>query len=307
VTFSSRLRRTALAVPATNARALAKARMLGADEVVIDLEDAVPADAKGDEVRGAAARGLAEGDWQAPTVSLRINAVSTTWWRQDLEHVVRGAADHLDSVVLPKVESAEDVETVAGALAELESELGLERQIALQAQIESPRGLVEVERIAGSSPRLETLVFGPGDYAASLGIGQRFIGEIASGYPGDQWHYARSRIAAAAHAFALQPIDGPYAALADEEGLRESARRARLLGFHGKWVIHPDQIEIVNTVFSPTDEELAHAVRVLDTLAAADDSGQGVGVVDGAMVDEASRKLAEGVVRRAQAARKDVT
>jgi citrate lyase subunit beta/citryl-CoA lyase len=281
--------------------------MLGADEVFVDLEDAVPADAKGEEVRACAARALAEGDWRARTLSVRVNAVSTTWWRDDLEHVVRGAPDRLDSVVLPKVESAEDVETVAGALAELESELGLERQIALQAQIESAKGLIEVERIAGSSPRLETLVFGPGDYAVSLGIGQRFIGEIASGYPGDQWHYARSRIAAAAHAFGLQPIDGPYAALANQEGLRESAWHARLVGFHGKWVIHPDQIEMVNTVFSPTDEELAHALRVLDTLASADDRGQGVGVVDGAMVDEASRKLAEGVVQRAQAAGKDVT
>jgi len=305
MSFSSRLRRTSLAVPATNERALAKARTLDADEVFVDLEDAVSADAKS-EVREGAARALAEGDWRAQTLSLRINGVATTWWRDDLEVVVRGAAGRLDSVVLPKVESGGDVETVAGVLAELEAELGLKRPIALQAQIESPKGLIEVERIAGSSTRLETLVFGPGDYAASLGIGQRFIGEIASGYPGDQWHYARSRIAAAAHAFGLQPIDGPYAALADEEGLRESARRARMLGFQGKWVIHPDQIEIVNEVFSPTEEELAHAVRVLDALATADDGGQGVGVVGGAMVDEASRKLAEGIVRRAEAAGKDM-
>jgi citrate lyase subunit beta / citryl-CoA lyase len=305
MSFSSRLRRTSLAVPATNERALAKARTLDADEVFVDLEDAVSADAKS-EVREGAARALAGGDWRAQTLSLRINGVATTWWRDDLEVVVRGAAGRLDSVVLPKVESGGDVETVAGVLAELEAELGLKRPIALQAQIESPKGLIEVERIAGSSTRLETLVFGPGDYAASLGIGQRFIGEIASGYPGDQWHYARSRIAAAAHAFGLQPIDGPYAALADEEGLRESARRARMLGFQGKWVIHPDQIEIVNEVFSPTEEELAHAVRVLDALATADDGGQGVGVVGGAMVDEASRKLAEGIVRRAQAAGKDM-
>ena len=305
MSFSSRLRRTSLAVPATNERALAKAQALDADEVFVDLEDAVSTDAKS-EVREGAARTLAGGDWRAQTLSLRINGIATTWWRDDLEVVVRGAASRLDSVVLPKVESGGEVETVAGVLAKLEAELGLKRAIALQAQIESPKGLIEVERIAGSSTRLETLVFGPGDYAASLGIGQRFIGEIASGYPGDQWHYARSRIAAAAHAFGLQPMDGPYAALADEEGLRESARRARMLGFQGKWVIHPDQIEIVNEVFSPTEEELAHAVRVLDALATADDRGQGVGVVGGAMVDEASRKLAEGVVRRAQAARKDV-
>ncbi|HEY7004686.1 MAG TPA: CoA ester lyase [Gaiellaceae bacterium] len=304
--FSNRLRRTCLAVPATNERALAKAPTLSADEVFVDLEDAVAADAKGDEPAQRAARALSEGDWRARTVSVRINGLTTDWWRRDLELVVSGAPARLDSVVLPKVESAADVETAAGALAELEAQLGLQRPIALQAQIESARGLVEVERIAGSSPRLESLVFGPGDYAASLGVAQRFIGELDPGYPGDQWHYARSRIAAAAHAFGLQPIDGPYAAFADEEGLRESARRARLLGFEGKWVVHPDQIEIVNAEFSPTEEELAHALRVLDTLAAADDSGRGVAVAGGAMVDEASRKLAEGVVRRAQAAGRDV-
>ena len=306
MTFASRLRRTTLAVPATNERALAKARTLHADEVLVDLEDSVAADAKGVEAREGAARALAAGDWRAEAVSLRINGVTTTWWRHDLELVVRRAAGRLDSVVLPKVESAGDVEMVASVLAGLEAELGLERPIALQAQIESPRGLIEVERIAASSARLEALVFGPGDYAASLGVGQGFIGEIDPGYPGDQWHYARSRIAAAAHAYGLQPIDGPYAALADEEGLRESAGRARLLGFQGKWVIHPDQIEIVNEVFSPSEDELAHALQVLDAVAAVDERRQGAGVVGGAMIDEASRKLAEGVVQRARAAGRDV-
>jgi citrate lyase subunit beta/citryl-CoA lyase len=251
-------------------------------------------------------RALTEGDWRAQTVSVRVNGLTTDWWRRDVEFVVRGAADRLDSIVLPKVESAGDVETAAGALAGLEGELGLEHPVALQAQIESARGLIEVEAIAGSSARLETLIFGPGDYAATLGVSQHFIGELDPSYPGDQWHYARSRIAAAAHAFGLQPIDGPYAALADEEGLRESARRARMLGFQGKWVIHPDQIEIVNAEFSPTEEELAHALSVLDALAAADDGGRGAAVAGGAMVDEASRKLAEGVVRRAQAAGRNI-
>ena len=305
MTFSNRLRRTCLAVPATSERALAKAPTLAADEVFVDLEDAVVADAKGDDARERAARALSESDWRAPTLSVRINGLGTEWWRRDLELVVRGAAARLDSIVLPKVESAADVETVAEVLAGLEAELELERPIALQVQIESARGLVEVEGIARSADRLETLIFGPGDYAASLGVGQRFIGELDPEYPGDQWHYARSRIAAAAHAFGLQPIDGPYAALGDEVGLQQSARRARLLGFQGKWVIHPDQIQTVRDIFSPTEQELAQALRVLDALADADDSGEGVAVVGGAMVDEASRRLAEGVVRRAEAAGKD--
>ena len=304
--FSSRLRRTCLAVPATNERALAKAPSLQADAVFIDLEDAVAAESKGDQARERAAGALVEGGWRGQTLSIRVNGVATEWWQRDVELVVSGAGGVLDSIILPKVESAGDVETADRFLTEVEQKLGLEPRIALEAQIESARGLVEVETIAGSSSRLETLVFGPGDYAASLGVHQRFIGELDPGYPGDQWHYARSRIAAAAHAFGLQPIDGPYAALADEEGLRESARRARMLGFQGKWIVHPDQIEIVNTEFSPTEEELAQALSVLDALAAADDGGHGATVADGAMVDEASRKLAEGVVRRAQAAGKNI-
>ncbi|HEX3256737.1 MAG TPA: CoA ester lyase, partial [Gaiellaceae bacterium] len=305
VSFSNRLRRTVLAVPATNERALAKAPTLPADAVFVDLEDAVATSMKGDQVRARAARALAESEWRAETVSVRINGLDTEWWREDLEVVVRGALARLDSVVLPKVESPAEVDGVDRLLSELEEELGLERPIALEAQIESARGLVEVERIAASSIRLETLIFGPGDYAASLGVVQRFIGELDPDYPGDQWHYARSRIAAAAHAFGLQPIDGPYAALGDEAGLQQSARRGRLLGFQGKWVVHPDQIETVRDIFSPTEEELAHALRVLDALAEADDSGEGVAVVGGAMADEASRRLAEGVVRRAEAAGKD--
>jgi citrate lyase subunit beta/citryl-CoA lyase len=304
VSFSNRLRRTVLAVPATNERALAKAPTLLADAVFVDLEDAVATSVKGDEVRTRAAHALAESDWRVETVSVRINGLDTEWWRDDLEALVRGAPARLDSVVLPKVESPAEVDGVDRLLAELEEELGLERPIALEAQIESARGLVEVERIAASSVRLETLIFGPGDYAASLGVAQRFIGELDPDYPGDQWHYARSRIAAAAHAFGLQPIDGPYAAL-EEVGLQQSARRARLLGFQGKWVIHPDQIQTVRDIFSPSEEELAHALRVLDALAEAADSGDGVAIVGGAMVDEASRRLAEGVVRRAEAAGKD--
>jgi citrate lyase subunit beta / citryl-CoA lyase len=306
VTFSNRLRRTCLAVPATNERAVASAPTIRADQVFVDLEDAVAADAKGDEVRRRACRALTDSDWQAETVSVRVNGVGTEWWRDDVEVVVRGAASRLDCIVLPKVETAGEVETVERLLAELEAELALKRPIALEAQIESARGLVEVERIAASSPRLETLVFGPGDYAASLGVSQRSIGELDPSYPGDQWHYARSRIAVAAHAFGLQPIDGPYAALSDDEGLRESARRARLLGFQGKWVIHPGQIDTVNEIFTPTDEELAHARRILDAFMTADGTPAGVVVVGGAMVDEASRKLAEGVVRRARLAGKDV-
>ena len=270
--------------------------------VIVDLEDAVPPAAKNDETRERAARALTDQGWQANTLAVRVNGVATEWWEADLTVVVELAAARLDCVVVPKVERVADVQLVDEALSSLEATHRLDRQIGLEVQIESARGLVEVERIAGSSERLEALVFGPGDYAASLGVPQPSIGAIDPAYPGDQWHYPRSRIAAAAHAFGLQPIDGPYGEIRDPDGLRDSARRARLLGFMGKWVVHPGQIETCNEIFSPTSRELEHALGVLEALDGAAGSGEGAALHDDAMIDEASRRLAEAVLARARAA-----
>jgi citrate lyase subunit beta/citryl-CoA lyase len=269
---------------------LAKARTLPADEVIIDLEDAIPPVEK-----TATRRRVAEallGEWRAATVAVRVNAVGTPWFADDLDQLVKTAGEAIDCLVLPKVESPGDVEAAADRLDEHGVRIGIE------AQIESAHALVEVERIAPSSPRLEALVFGPGDYAASLGILQLQIGTIDPSYPGDQWHYARSRIAVAAHAFGLAAIDGPYAVLHDEDGLVESARRARLVGFTGKWAIHPEQISPCNDAFAPSAEELEQAERLLDTLRKAEARGEGATTFDGAMIDEASRKLAESVLAR---------
>ncbi|MDQ3858636.1 MAG: CoA ester lyase [Actinomycetota bacterium] len=300
----NRLRRSCLAVPASNERALAKAPTLAVDMILVDLEDSVPAARKNDETRARAAVCLAASGSLTSTLALRVNAVSTGWWADDVRVVLEEAGERLHCIVVPKVEAVEEVRQVDRLLSRLEASLGLATRVGIEAQIESARGLVEIERIAAASDRLETLVFGPGDYAASLGIVQRSIGEFDPAYPGDQWHYARSRIAAVAHAFGLQPIDGPYAAIDDVDGLRESARRARLVGFQGKWAVHPAQIEPLNEVFSPSDEEVEHAVG---TLAALDEASEhGAALVDGAMVDEASRRLAEAVVRRARAVGMDV-
>ena len=171
--------------------------------------------------------------------------------------------------------------------------------MAVEVQIETALGLTRVEEIAAASPRIEALVFGPGDYAASLGVSQAQIGGIDPAYPGDQWHYARSRIAVAAHANGLDPIDGPFAAFRDEAGLVETARRARLLGFTGKWVIHPGQIEACNREFSPSQDEVTAAHRLLAALDKAAREGRGAAELDGAMIDEASRRLAEAVIARA--------
>jgi citrate lyase beta subunit len=243
---------------------LVKAAELPADVVVIDLEDGVAVadkEAARANLAGASARG---------TLAVRINGVRTPWWRDDL-----AAAANAAVIVVPKVESPDEVAAVASLLG---------TGVGLEVQIETARGLVEVERIAAAGAPLEALVFGPGDFAASIGVPVLTIGVGAS-------EYALARIAVAARAFGLQPVDGPYAVLADLEGLEAAARRALALGFDGKWVIHPDQIEPVNAVFTPSAEE---AERARQIVAAAD----GASSVEGEMVDAATKKLAESVLSR---------
>ncbi len=253
---------------------LAKAATLSADEVIVDLEDGVaPAD-RTDATRAQvieAVRGR-----PGRTTAIRVNGLATEWWRDDL----RAAAEaRPDVVVVPKVESPEDVAAVAALLPD---------GVGIEAQIETARGLVEVERIAAAGHGLEALVFGPADFAASVGVPVLTIG--AGG-----WDYALARIAVAARAFGLQAIDGPWAVLEDEEGLLASARRALAHGFDGKWVVHPGQIAAVNAVFTPSAEEVARAERILAAPA-------GALRVDGELVDEASRRLAESLAARAASA-----
>ena len=244
---------------------LAKAAGLPADVVVVDLEDGV-AVADKESARANLASARAQG-----TLAVRINGVHTQWWREDL-----AAAAHADVVVVPKVESPDDV----AAVAEL-----LSAGVGLEVQIETARGLVEVERIAAAGAPLEALVFGPGDFAASIGVPVLTIGSGAS-------EYALARIAVAARAFGLLPVDGPYAVLGDDAGLRAAAEVALALGYDGKWVIHPGQIGPVNAVFTPSEEEVERARRIL---AAAD----GASSVAGEMVDAATKRLADGVLARA--------
>jgi citrate lyase subunit beta / citryl-CoA lyase len=246
---------------------LAKAAELPADEVVVDLEDGVAAADK-ESARAGLAAARARG-----TLAIRINAVGSLWWRDDLA-AVRAAPP--DVVVVPKVESAESV----AAVVEL-----MPRGVGLEVQIETARGLVEVERIAAAGGPLEALVFGPGDFAASIGVPVLTIGAGAS-------EYALARIVVAARAFGLQPVDGPYAVLDDIDGLRAAAKRALEHGCDGKWVIHPSQIEPVNEVFTPAPDELDRARRILD-------AADGASSVDGEMVDAATKRLAEGVISRA--------
>jgi citrate lyase subunit beta/citryl-CoA lyase len=246
---------------------LAKARELPADEIVVDLEDGVAVADK-----ESARANLPEAGARR-TLAIRINGVGTRWWRDDL-----AAAARADAIVVPKVESVDEVAAVAELLPE---------GVGLEVQIETARGLVEVERIAAFGPPLEALVFGPGDFAASLGVPVLTIGGGAS-------EYALARIVVAARAFGLQAVDGPYAALHDRDGLHAAAERALALGCDGKWVIHPDQIDQVNDAFTPGAAELERAQRILA-------AGDGASAVEGDMVDAATKRLAEQLVARASA------
>jgi citrate lyase subunit beta/citryl-CoA lyase len=267
---------------------LAKAAALAVDEIVVDLEDSVPDAEKTDETRRTLVEAFEHLEWQAPRVSIRVNGCASPWFEGDVAGVVAPLGDRIASVVLPKVEGPEVLEAARAALA------AAGHEARLQAMIETARGLVHVETIAASAAATgtETLIFGPGDYAASLGVLEPTLGGIDERYPGDQWHYARSRIAAAAHAFDLEPIDGPYAAYADDEGLATSASRARLLGFTGKWAIHPRQVAPLVAVFSPGPDEIARAREVIDALDAAAGRGEGAASHGGSMIDAASVRMA---------------
>ena len=297
-----RLRRSCLAVPGSSPKMLAKAAELDADQIFVDLEDAVAPAEKTDETRSQVVASLRDRSWRAPTLVVRINAVGTPWCLDDMLAVVGEAGDLLHCIMLPKVESAVEIHFIAHLLQQLERKHRLSRPIGIEVQIESPRGLVEIERIAAASARVETLIFGPGDYAAAAGLPQLTVGAIDRDYPGDQWHYVLSRIVTTARAFGLQAIDGPFAAIRDLDGFRESARRSRLLGFDGKWALHPDQVQVCNVTYIPTQEEFDRAEQILEAYeTAALQQGRGAAVFESEMIDEASRKMATSIVQRGRA------
>jgi citrate lyase subunit beta/citryl-CoA lyase len=282
-----RARRSCLSVPARPARRLEKAVDLGADEIVIDLEDSVPANLK-PEARGAVADALAGAEWVAATVSVRVNGVATPWFEDDLR-AIAAAGDRLDSVVVPKVEGPADLDSAARLLDEAERAARRAAPVGLQALIESARGLRSVTEIGTASPRLESLILGPADMSVSLGF--------PSPDEGPRWDFVRGAIVVAARAAGLQAIDGPFLQISDLEGLAAAAAAAREFGFEGKWALHPAQIEPLNEAFSPTPDEVSRAQAILEALAGAADGG--AVLLDGEMIDEASRKRAEQVLARA--------
>ena len=296
-------RRSCLSVPAASDKMIAKAATLAADMIFLDLEDSVvPAEKPAARVRAAAA--LRDVDWHDKVVGVRVNAWDSPFTVDDLVAVVTGSNARLDIVMVPKVQSPGEVEAIGLMLNQLEQSAGLAPgQIGVEIQIESARGLVDVERICAASPRLEAVHFGPGDMAASLEMPVISGGGPADGYPGDQFHYVFTRILVAARANGLQALDGPYFRIKDLDGLRDYSQRARVLGFDGKWALHPDQLPVINELFSPTTEQFERACALLDAYerATADD-GRGAVWFEGEMIDEASRKMAAKFVARGERA-----
>jgi citrate lyase subunit beta/citryl-CoA lyase len=301
---SNESRRSCLSVPGSSPRFLAKAQGLAADQVLLDLEDAVAPDAK-DDARAHVITALTAGDWGGKVITVRVNGATTRWAYRDVIDVVEQAGAHLDTITLPKVTGPDQVGWLDLLLGQVEQAAGLPAsRIGIEAQIEDARGLAAVEKIAGSSPRLEALVFGPADFMASLGMRSLQIGVQPPDYAGgDAFHYPHLRMLVAARAHGLQAIDGPYAAVGDADGLRRSAASAAALGYDGKWVIHPGQIEIVNAAFSPGQAEYDRAELILDAYEYYTTvERRGAVRLDGEMIDEATRKLALVAAARGRAA-----
>jgi citrate lyase subunit beta / citryl-CoA lyase len=280
-----------------------KAASLPADLVLLDLEDAVVPDLKV-EARQGVIHALTELTWGDRPPAYRCNGLDTPYFYRDIIDIVEAAGSAVGTIVVPKVNRAEDLIVVDTLLHGIELSLGLTLgSIKLHALIESAQGLINVERIALATPRLEALVFGPGDYAASIGMPMESIGVMDAwdeAYPGHRLHYAMQRIVVAARAAGLRAIDGPVANYRDREGHRRSCTIARSLGFDGKWCIHPDQLAATNEIFSPTERELSWARRVIQAYEEAVAAGRGAVSIDGTMIDVASIRLAEATIDAAQ-------
>ena len=298
-----RVQRSELAVPASNPGMMEKALASDADYVFLDLEDAVAPDDK-PRARENAVQALNDLDWKAAgkTVSVRINGLDTHYMYRDVVNVVEQAGKYLDTILVPKVGVPADLYAVDMMVTQIEEATGLEHRIGLEALIETALGMANVEAIAAArGSRLEALHFGVADYAASNRARTVNIGGLNPDYPGDQWHAAISRMTVACRAYGLRPIDGPFGDFKDPEGYTLAAKRGAALGIEGKWAIHPSQIELANQVFSPPPSEVEKARRILEELDKAAREGRGAASLDGRMIDAASARMAENVVRTADA------
>ena len=305
-TRTIRPRRSTLAVPGSNPKMIDKARSLDVDAVFLDLEDACAPNAKA-EGRKIIVESLREGGFDGKIRTVRVNDWTTPWTYRDVVDVVEGAGDALDCIMLPKVQDAAQVRALDMLLTQIEKSTGLDvGRIGIEAQIETAAGLIALNEIAQASDRIETLIFGPADFMASIQMKSLVVGEQPPGYDvGDAYHHILLSILMAARAHDKQAIDGPYLAIKDLDGLARVAGRAAALGFDGKWVLHPTQVEVINEVFSPGQADFDHAENILDAYEwCTSEAGgsRGAAMLGDEMIDEASRKMALVISGKGRAA-----
>ncbi|MEM7225398.1 MAG: CoA ester lyase [Pseudomonadota bacterium] len=310
----ARLNRSELAVPGSNPKLFEKAASSAADVVFLDLEDAVAPDDK-EQARKNVIEAINDIDWGTKTLSLRINGLDTHYMYRDVVDVIEQTGDRLDMIMIPKVGTAADVYAVDMLVTQCEDAKGRTKRIGFEHIIETALGMANVDEIAGASKRNESLHFGVADYAASTKARTTVIGGPNPLYGvltdkdgdnprdfhwGDMWHYAVARMVVAARANGLRPIDGPFGDFSDPDGFTAQARRAAVLGCEGKWAIHPSQIALANEVNSPSEAEVTKAKRILEAMEQAQKEGKGAVALDGRLIDIASIKQAEVMVRKSE-------
>jgi malyl-CoA/(S)-citramalyl-CoA lyase len=310
-----RLHRSELAVPGSNVALFEKAANSAADIIFLDVEDAVAPDDK-EQARRNIIQALNEVDWGAKTMMVRINGLDTHYMYRDVVDIVE-ACPRLDMILIPKAGTAADVYAIDMLVTQIETAKRRDKRIGFEVLIETALGMANVEAIAQSSRRLEAMSFGVADYAASTRARTTVIGGVNRDYGvltdpdvtranhrdfhwADPWHYAQSRMMVACRAYGLRPIDGPFGDFNDPDGFRAAARRAAVLGFEGKWAIHPSQIALANEVFSPSEAEVTRARKILDAMRAAAREGRGAVSLDGRLIDIASIRMAEGLIAKAE-------
>ncbi len=296
---TTRLQRSELAVPGSSPEMFEKAANSEADCVFLDCEDAVAPNDK-EQARANIIEALNTIDWKAKgkTISIRINGLDTHYMYRDLVDIIEQAGQYIDTILIPKAGTASDIYTVDCLVTQIEQAMGYEKKIGLEALIETTLGMANVEAIAQGSSRMEALHFGVADYAASCQARTVVIGGLNPDYPGDQWHASLQRMLVACRAYGLRAIDGPFGDFKDPSGYIDAAKRAAAMGYEGKWAIHPSQIELANTVMSPPEDEVSRAKKVLEALDCAARAGKGAAALDGKLIDAASARMAENIVRQ---------
>ena len=294
--------------PGSNTKLFEKMAASAADVINIDLEDSVAPTDK-DSARANTIKAISDVDWGKKCLSVRINGLDTPFWYRDVVDLLEQAGDRLDQIMIPKVGCAADIYAVDALVSAIETAKGRKRRIGFEVIIESAAGIAHVEEIAASSPRMRAMSLGAADYAASMGMSTTGIGGTQENYYmlhegarywADPWHWVQSAIVAACRTHGLLPVDGPFGDFSDDEGFRAQARRSATLGMVGKWAIHPKQIALANEIFTPSDAAVAEAREILAAMEGAKARGEGATTYKGRLVDIASIKQAEGIVKQSE-------